>query len=53
MPSVSGAQHRFFGWAKSHPKESGVDPKVSSEFLHADKGKHFGGKRMTKRKKGK
>jgi hypothetical protein len=50
MPSVSGAQHRFFGWAKSHPKESGVPVSVSSEYLSADKGKHFGHKRLSKKK---
>jgi hypothetical protein len=41
MPSVSGKQHRFFGWAHSHPKESGVSSAVSQEFLSADKGRHF------------
>lgn len=41
MPSVSGKQHRFFGWAFHHPGAAGVPRSVSQEFLKADKGRHF------------
>lgn len=44
MPSVSGRQHRFFGFLKSHPEEAAkrhVGMNVVNEFLHADKGRHF------------
>jgi hypothetical protein len=44
MPSVSGRQHRFFGFLKSHPEEAAkkhVSMGVVNEFLHADKGMHF------------
>lgn len=44
MPSVSGKQHRFFGYLKSHPEEAArrhVGMNVVNDFLHADKGMHF------------
>lgn len=44
MPSVSGKQHRFFGFLKSHPEEAAkrhVGMNVVNEFLHADAGRHF------------
>lgn len=44
MPSVSGKQHRFFGFLKSHPEEAAkrhVGMNVVNDFLHADKGRHF------------
>lgn len=35
MPAVSGPQYRFFQWARDNPKESGVKPSVSNEFIDA------------------
>lgn len=45
MPSVSGKQHRFFGFLKSHPDiaaAKGIKASVVNDFLHADRGRHFG-----------
>ncbi|HXS14412.1 MAG TPA: hypothetical protein VN734_17065 [Acidobacteriaceae bacterium] len=53
MPSVSGKQHRFFGFLKSHPeaaKARGVSMGVVSEFLDADRGRHFGPPALPQRK---
>lgn len=47
MPSVTGRQHRFFGFLASHPKEAkkrGVPLTVAHDFLKADRGKHFADK---------
>ena len=49
MPSVSGAQHRFFGMAstpagRAKMRAEGRKPppaSVAKEFLKADKGRHF------------
>lgn len=43
MPSVSGSQHRLFGFWKSHPeaRPHSLSAEQVSEWLHADKGKHF------------
>lgn len=44
MPSVSGKQHRFFGFLHSHPEAAAarhVSMNVVNDFLHADKGRHF------------
>jgi hypothetical protein len=41
MPSVSAAQHRFFGWLHSNPDEAkkhGLSEGRVSEWLHADRG---------------
>lgn len=38
MPTQSKAQNRFFHWAEEHPKESGVKPSVSKEFIQAQHG---------------
>jgi hypothetical protein len=43
MPVVSKAQNRFFRWAQEHPKESGVSPKVSGEFVSSMHGKSLKG----------
>lgn len=47
MPSVSGKQHRFMeGIAHGmKPKGKGPSVAVAKEFVAADTGKHFGGKR--------
>lgn len=44
MPSVSGAQHRFFEMIDHDPgaaKRTGVPKSVAHEFVEADKGRHF------------
>jgi hypothetical protein len=52
MPSVSGKQHRFMAMCSHTPQHArGKCPsqKVSSEFVHADKGKRFARARALKR----
>lgn len=56
MPSTSGKQHRFFamastpeGRAKLEAEGKKVPPAdVAKEFVHADKGKHFGKAKRSK-----
>ena len=58
MPSVSGAQHRYMAMASSAKgraklRAEGKTPPsaaVASEFVHADKGKHFKSKHVKKRR---
>lgn len=47
MPSVSAAQHRYMAMCAHNPGAArGKCPSkaVASEFVHADKGRHFSGK---------
>lgn len=48
MPSKSGKQHRFMEMIAHDPKAAkrvGVPQKVGKDFVAADKGKHFAGKK--------
>ena len=57
MPSVSGPQHRYMAMAstasgRAKLRAEGKTPpsgKVATEFLHADKGRHFSAKKFKRR----
>lgn len=52
MPSVSGKQHRFFEMVAHDPgaaKRTGVPQSVGEDFAKADEGKHFAGKKKSRR----
>ncbi len=51
MPSVSKKQHNFMAMMAHNPeeaKERGISQNMAEEFLEADKGRHFYGKRKPK-----
>ena len=50
MPSSSAKQHRFFEMVahnKAAAKRVGVSQSVGRDFVEADKGKHFAGKKKS------
>ena len=50
MPSVSGKQHRAMAAAAYGKSTLGIPKKVGQDFVKADKGKHFKGKKNAGRK---
>lgn len=51
MPSKSQAQHNLMEMAAHNPgaaKRTGVPQSVAQDFVHADKGKKFGGHNLAK-----
>ena len=51
MPSKSGKQHRLMELVAHNPKAAkrlGIKQSVGKDFVQADKGKHFAGKKRGK-----
>lgn len=51
MPSKSAKQHRLMEMVDHNPKAAkrlGIPQSVGHEFVEADKGKHFAGKRKSR-----